>query len=119
MPAKETSCKEVVKIIRESKKRFTVNLRKDDDPLDLTVNNEITVCLPGESAVQMLTKTGGEVTIISASLGKIQVDVPASKSSLLQVGEDQTIEIQVQETVGGDPDIFQILEVLNVVDSIC
>lgn len=111
-------CKEVVKIIRGSKKRFTVNLRKDDDPLDLTTNNEITVILPGESAAQTLTKTGAEVTILSASLGKIQVDVPAAKSDLLAIGEEQTIEIQVQEIALGDPEIFQILESLSVVDSI-
>jgi hypothetical protein len=112
-------CSEKVKIFRQSKKTFTVNLRRDDDPLDLTTNDEITVCLPGESAVQTLTKTGGEVTILNAALGKIQVDVPAAKSALLKVGEDQTIEIQVVDVPAADPEILQIEESLDVIDSIC
>lgn len=112
-------CKEIVKIIRGSKKRFTINLRQDDDPLDLTTNNEITVCLPGESAVQTLTKGGGEVSILSAATGKIQVDVPAAKSDLLAIAEEQTIEVQVVATAGADPDILQIEEALTVIDSIC
>lgn len=110
-------CK-IVNIIRGGKKRFTINLRKDDDPLDLTTNDEITVYLPGESTTQSLTKTASEVTILSAALGKIQVDVPAAKSDLLKIGEDQTIEVHVVETAGGDPEVFQILEQLVVVDSI-
>ena len=112
-------CKEIVKIIRNSKKRFTINLRKDDDPLDLSTNNEITVCLPGETTAQTLTKGNSEVTILNAALGKIQVDVPAAKSALLKVGEDQTIEVLVQETAGADNEAFQILECLNVIASIC
>ena len=112
-------CKEVVKIFRKSKKRFTINLRRDDDPLDLSTNFEIKVCLPGESTAQELLKSASEVTILNAALGKIQVDVPAAKSELLKVAEEQTIEVHVIETSGADPEILQILESLTVIDSIC
>lgn len=113
-------CKEIVKIFRTSKKRFTMDLDRDDDPLNLTTNDDITVCLPSETGVaQKLTLSGGEVSILNATLGKIEVNVPAAKSALLKVGEDQTIEVQIVDVALADPEILQVLESLTVIDSIC
>ena len=39
-------CKKIVRVIQGSQKTFTVNLRKDGDPLDLSTNEEIRVCVP-------------------------------------------------------------------------
>jgi hypothetical protein len=115
-----TECLEIVEIIRKSKKQFTVQLRKDGKDLDLSVNDEITVCFPGESGTPVtVTKGAAEVSILSATNGQIRVEIPAAKTELLNVGEDQTIEVQVVETSGADPDIWQFLESLKVVDSIC
>ena len=107
------------KIYRGSKKRFTIDLDRDDDPWDLSTNDEITVCFPSESgSPQTVTKSGGEVTILNATLGKIQVDVPASKTTLMKVGEEQTIEVQVVDVPSGDPEITQIEGCLNVIASL-
>ena len=69
-------CKEIVKIFRGGKKRFTIDIEEDKDPKDLSGATEIVVCIPSETgAPQQMTLTGTEVAILNATLGKIEVNV--------------------------------------------
>ena len=114
-------CKKIVRVIQGSQKTFTVNLRKDGDPLDLSTNEEIRVCVPSADggAAQQLLKSAGEVSILNGPLGKIQITTPASKSDLMKIAEEQTIQVDVIETAGADPQNFQIEECFTVVAKVC
>lgn len=111
-------CKEIVKIFRGGKKRFTIDIEEDKDPKDLSGATEIVVCIPSETgAPQQMTLTGTEVAILNATLGKIEVNAPAAKTALMKVAEEQTIEVRVTEGAA-DPEILQIEEAVTVIDSL-
>ena len=112
----EECCKEIVKIIQGRIKRFTINLLKNGVAWNLTGATEIDVCLPNASS-EKLSLGGGEVTVLNAGGGLIQVDVPAAKSANLTVGEEQTIEVAVD--MGSGKEGLQIEEALTVITSLC
>lgn len=112
-----SDCKEIVKIFKGGKKTFTIDLERDNDPLDLGAATEIAVRILSEAgAAQELTLTGAEVSILNATLGKIQVEAPAAKTALMKAGEEQTIEVRVTEA--GDPEIIQIEESVTVISAL-
>ncbi len=86
----------MLKIIQGEDKTFNVTLRKEDgDPYDLTGATEIKFTFPGTSAIQQISLTGTEVTVVNAELGKLQATINDTKSALLKVGEQQTFECQI------------------------
>lgn len=113
-----STCDGKIRVVRGSKKNFTLDLDKGADPYDLTGATEIKVCAQGESAVVEFTLTAGDLVVTNAALGKISGTMPAAKTTLLAVGEDQNVQVEVVLS-GGDPDKKIIQEVLVVEEAIC
>lgn len=117
--------KKFLTIIRTGDKKFTVNVLQKKDcgtscgrPFDLTGATEITACLPKEGGGAVLaTLTGGKVNILSAVLGEIEINLDETDTAQLNLGEEQDFEIQIE--IGSEKTIVQILECLNVLDTIC
>ena len=114
------NCTELIEVVQGATLEYTVSLTNEETklPYDLTGATEIKACHPGTSGAVEGTLTGGQVTVLNATLGQLQVKLPAATTPNLNPGEQQTIEIQVTEA-DGDIVIVQFLEKLTVVASIC
>ena len=113
------ACKKLT-VYRKSKATFGLKLKTDGDGEDLSTNDNIIVCFTGDNGTPVsVSKADSEVSILNATKGRISVTIPAAKTELMSVGEDQTIEIQVIVNNGDDPKTWQITECLDVIDSIC
>lgn len=113
----------MLKVIRGEDKKFQATFRNEScdgqvgDPVDLTTATEIKFCFPGETAVQTITLTGAEITILNATLGRVEATINDTKSALLKVGESQTFEAVID--FGTDRRKVRFVEQLTVEASIC
>jgi hypothetical protein len=112
-------------IIKGSKKALTVRLGTavngvQGDPVDLTGITEITTCfLQSDNTELMLSKTGGQITIIgSPFLGKLSIYLSAANSALLQAVDTATLQLSLVYGTD-DPILIQIPTAYAVVDSTC
>lgn len=104
-----------IDITQKAKASFGLKLKTDGDGEDLSTNHDIIVYFPGTTTTQNVSKqNGGNVTILNASKGKIQVTVPASITELIKEGEEQDIEIHVIVNNGDDPCAWKVKECLFV-----
>ena len=108
----------MLNIIQGEDKTFTVLFRKEDGrPFDLTGATEIKLCFPGTTAVQEISLTGTEISVVNALLGEISATINDTKSALLKVGEQQTFEAVIDK--GADRSKVKFTELLTVQSSIC
>jgi len=107
-----------VEVWQKAKASFGLKLKRDGDGEDLSTNDDIIIYFPGTSATQSVSKQGGEITVLDATKGKIQVTIPAAKTELMAVGEEQNFLIHVIQNSGDDPIAWEVLGCLYVNDTI-
>ena len=109
-----------ITIIRGSDKYFTVLINSvcgtsEVEPFDLTGTTEIRVLFPKDDGTTIVkTLTSGDVTITSAPAGKIRIFIDDPETSLLNVGEGQSFEVEIH--AGPTVNIVQFVGLLNVID---
>jgi hypothetical protein len=109
-----------ITIIRGSDRTFSVLINytcggNDPQPFDLSGTTEIKAIFPNADGTTVVeTLTSGRVTITSPFAGKIKIFIPDGDTSLLNVGENQSFEIELH--AGAIINIVQFLGMLNVVD---
>jgi hypothetical protein len=109
-------------IIRGEDKTFQATFRNEScggvpgDPFDLTGATEIKFFFPGETVTQSIGLVATEVSILSATLGKVQGTISDTKSALLKVGEGQTFEASIE--FGTNKKKVKFVEQLTVESSI-
>jgi hypothetical protein len=107
----------MVKIIKGEDKKIKVRFTKEDGrPFDLTGATNITFFFAGVSAVQSVSLTASEVSILNAVLGEVEATVNDTKTDALKAGEQQTFEADIE--FGTTKHKVQFVEQLNVVESI-
>lgn len=107
----------MVKIIRGEDKKIKVRFTKEDGrPFDLTGATEISFFFSGQSAIQSVSMTGSEVSIINAVLGEVEATINDTKTDALKVGEQLTFEADID--FGTTKHKVQFVEQLNVIESI-
>jgi hypothetical protein len=86
-----------------------------NEPFDLTGATEILCHFGGANPPLCVDETlsGGNVTIISPLLGKIQISLPAADTDNLATGTDLGFEVQI--TINGKVSIAQLLASIDVI----
>lgn len=110
----------MVNIIQGGIKKFTVLLTKlsDGEPLDLSTVTEITTCLLNTDGTElMLSLTGGDITVLNAAIGKIQIELSDAETADLAVVDSETLELAVD--LGDGPLKSQISNAYSVIQTIC
>ena len=115
----------VLNIIRGSDREFTVKVSMQSpcdttgcgEPFDLTGATEIKALFrKDDDTVLTVTLTGGDITILSATSGKIKVFLSDANTALLKVGEAQSFELEIQ--ISTITSIVQFLSSINVIDRV-
>lgn len=115
------ACEDKVTVIRGATLEYTISLTDESTklPYDLTGATEIKACHPGENSAPVeALLSASEITVLNATLGQLRVKIDPTKTNLLAVGEDQTIELQITEA-DTDVVVTQFIEKLTVSASIC
>ena len=111
----------MVNIIQGGIKEIIVRLTlaSTKDPLPLTGVSEISTCFKNTDETElMLTKTGGEITVVGDPLlGKIQIALDETQTAALALVDSETMEIAVD--FGNGPRKLQIANAYSVIASIC
>jgi hypothetical protein len=112
-------------VIRGSDREFVIKVSIQNpcdaaacgDPFDLTGVTEIKALFrKTDETVLTVTKTATDITVLSATAGKIKVFLSDTNTALLKVGDAQSFEIEIQ--VGTITSIVQFRDILNVVDRV-
>jgi len=109
-------------IIRGSDKTFTILVTisggcNDGEPFDLTGASEIKALFANDDgSILTKTMTGGAITVLSATTGKISVTIPDPETALLAVGQSQSFELEIH--IGPLINIVQFVGLLNVTDRV-
>lgn len=108
-----------IKVHQKAKASFGLKLKTDGDGENLTTNENIIVYFPGANGTAVsVSKADSEITILEPTKGKIQVTIPAAKTELMKVGEEQDILIHVIVASGDDPCPWEVIGCLTVKGSI-
>jgi hypothetical protein len=108
----------VLNIIAGADKDFTVSITiaggcNDGSPFDLTGAGEIICLFPNaDGKVLSVKMTTGAITILSATTGKIRVNVLDTETVLFNIGQGQSFECQIN--IGSIISIVQFIGLLNV-----
>ncbi len=114
-----------VEVIQGEDKKLVIKLRDSaGDPFDLTpyvggAPDDIVFCVKksDDSKLELKLSTSG-VTVLSAVLGKIQVDISDTDTAALASGP-LGFEIELIMNTGADKDIVQFVDALSVVERVC
>lgn len=113
------------KIVRGSDAIIPIRLKsaRTGDPIQLGSASEVEVELENDDGTcQDYLMTTGGVSIVNASAGMIQVNLPASGSSTLKTSDEEAETpypgVVVKYTIDGKLEIVNISQCLDIVDPI-
>ncbi len=124
---------QAVNIIQGGQQKLIVRLIDDatKDPFNLTDIETITTCFENADGTELMLDNGpeapesdpptfGGITVVSPTLGKIQIALTAEQTALLKTVNLATLEIALKFT-GEDEDVtkVQIPEAYNVIQTVC
>jgi len=101
----------MVNIIKGQDKTVRFSFMEDGSAWDLTGYTSITVYFP---AATTITKTygGGDITVLSASGGSIELTLSDTETATMNTGYGQIIELIVDKSTVRK--MFQIRDIMNV-----
>lgn len=109
-----------INIIRESDREFSVRItiKETGDPFDLTGVSQIKAYFPKTdgTALEKNLSPSGAIVVLNALAGKIKITLSEADTALLNVGEAQSFEVEIQ--IGSITSIVQFVESLNVIDRV-
>jgi hypothetical protein len=109
-----------INIIRESDREFSVRIeiKSSGDPFDLTGASQIKAYFPKPdgTALEINMNPSNSIVILNAMGGKIKIALSEAETALLNVGEAQSFEVEIQ--IGTITSIVQFVEALNVIDRV-
>lgn len=107
-------------VIRESDREFSVRvtIKETGAPFDLTGVTQIKAYFPKAdgTALEKNMTPSGAISVLSACAGKIKITLSEADTALLNVGEAQSFEVEIQ--IGTNTSIIQFVEALNVIDRV-
>jgi hypothetical protein len=105
-----------INIIKGTDRQFNIRVvnKSSGDPVDLTglSGSNISLKLPNEDETQLSLTVGSGLTVVSATGGKIQVNVTDTQSALLKAKDGQSMELTIIN--GSNTSKVQFLNMLNV-----
>lgn len=110
----------MINIIQGSIKTFTVLLKKasNGEPFPLSGVTEIETCFKNADDTElMLSLTGGDITVLDAPIGKLQIALDETETAALALDESATLEIAVD--FGSGPQKVQILNAYSIIQTVC
>ena len=109
-----------VSIIRKSDRSFVIRLinHENMEPFDISGASQVKAYFPKEEggAVEKNMTPSGAIQILNPAIGKIEITLDENDTALLNVGEAQSFEVEIQ--IGSITTVVQFVELLDVLDRI-
>jgi hypothetical protein len=87
------------------------------DPYDLTAVSQVSTCFYNADGSELMLNLSSGVSILGATIGKIQIGLTAAQTALLNIVQYATLEVSL--TTGSGVIKVQIPQAYNVVASVC
>jgi hypothetical protein len=111
----------MVNIIQGEDKNIVIRIQEQDgDAYNLVNVTEMTACFKNADGTNLeKTQSSGAITIIDSAPqnGKIQVRLEEGETALLKKGDEQSMELVVDES--GEKRILQFIGEINVIARVC
>lgn len=107
-------------IVQGGKSSIIVRLinKTSGDPLDLTGVTALSTCFGNADGSELALTLGSGITILSAVIGKIEIDITSAQSTLLTPIVAATLELTITYP-SSDPIKIQIPNAYSVIASVC